>query len=95
MFAKLTHALFGVATEGQRKAGQGFYFGGILAVALFGSLAAVAFNTNPAALGPLTQISLAVVTAIKVLFGILIGGFGLEYMGKAAKVIGGRKESGE
>ena len=92
MFAKLTQALFGIATDGQRKAGQGFYFGGILAVCLFGCVAAIALNTNPDALDALMKIALAVVTAIQVLFGLLIGGFGLEYAGKAVEVIKGRKE---
>lgn len=90
MFAKLTQALFGTATEGQRKAGLGFYFGGILGVGYFGTLLAIAFNTNPAALGALTTISTATLTAIQVLFGLLIGGFLGEYAGKAAEAIKGQ-----
>jgi len=92
MFAKLIQALFGIATDGQRKAGQGFYFGAILAVCLFGCVASVALVADPKTIASLTEIAIATLTAIKVLFGLLIAGFGMEYAGKAAEAIKGCKE---
>ena len=90
MFNNLTQALFGTATEGQRKAGQGFYFGAILAACLFGCVASVALTADPKTISSLTEIALATLTAIKVLFGLLIAGFGLEYAGKVGEKIKGQ-----
>ena len=90
MFNKLTQALFGTSTDGQRKAGLGFYFGGILAVALFGCIVGIALISKPSTmLGDIANGSLA---AIKFVSGALILGYGMEYAGKAAQVIRGGKE---
>lgn len=91
MFNRIAQALFGTATEGQRKAALGFYFGAILAVALFGCVLAIALMDKPTITANLESIAQGALEAMKFVIGALMLGYVGEYAGNAAKAIGGNK----
>jgi len=90
MISKMLHAIFGspTAAEGQRKFAQCTYTISLLAVFVIGCVVAMAF-VNPAVGGVLKEVALAAIPAIVTVFGLTIGGNGLEHV---AKQFGGKAE---